>query len=148
MPLFGSSGKPIIAALAYLLLLLAACGLILSRQRVAIVLASGEFHQVAHKGTGTATLCQLRNGARVLRLTDFSTYAADELEVRLIAAADAFENDTVEQTDFISLGALQSVAGDQGYGLPEGADWQKYRAVVIWSRKHRVNFTTAPLKPH
>jgi hypothetical protein len=110
-------------------------------------LCSGRFHQVAHKGTGIATIYQLPDGKRVLSLSKFQTATGPELQVYLIAAADAFENETVETAGFVSLGALESAQGDQTYPLPAGLDLTRYRAVTIWSRKYRVNFTTAPLCP-
>lgn len=110
-------------------------------------LCSGRFHQVAHKGSGIATIYRYPDGKCLLSLSKFQTAAGSELQVCLIAAADAFENETVEAAGFVPLGALQSAEGDQSYPLPVDLDLTKYRAVTIWSRKYHVNFTTAPLCP-
>jgi hypothetical protein len=110
------------------------------------ILASGRFHQVTHKGEGTATVYKMLNGDRVLYLSDFKTGEGQGLEVCLISAPDAFENETVEKSEILSLGALQDIEGNQFYQLPKDADLQKYGAVTVWSTKYRVNFTTAPLK--
>jgi hypothetical protein len=115
-----------------------------SRERI---LAGGGFHQVAHKGEGRAAIYKLLNGERELHLTDFKTEAGQALEVYLISAPDAYENETVERSKIVSLGALKAVEGDQSYILPNDADLSECRAVTIWSSKYRVNFTTAPLKP-
>jgi hypothetical protein len=109
------------------------------------IIASGKFHQVAHIGEGTATIYKLLNGERVLSLTDFRTGEGQNLEVYLISATDAFENDTVEKSAKISLGVLQNVQGEQVFRLSEEVDLNLYKAVTIWSTKYRVNFTTAPL---
>lgn len=128
--------------------LLAATYLVLTgSQGSAVALASGCFHQVAHKGAGEAAVYRLADGKLELRLTRFQTYPGTDLEVRLIAAKDAFENETVENSDFVSLGALTSPRGDQSYSLPDDIDLTRFSAVTIWSRKYRVNFTTAPLRP-
>jgi hypothetical protein len=111
------------------------------------ILASGRFHQVAHKGEGTATIYQMLNGDRELHLSEFKTGEGLGLEVYLINAPDAFENDTVERSESLSLGALRRPEGNQIYRLPGDVDWRSYRAVTIWSTKYRVNFTTAPLRP-
>ncbi len=115
------------------------------RTPVPVLLASGKFHQVAHRGRGRATIYQLPGGKRILSLTDFRTSVGQELQVCLVAAADAFENETVERAGFISLGELQSAEGDQSYDLPVEVDLSIYKAVSIWSARYRVNFTTAPL---
>lgn len=115
------------------------------RRKPSMVLMSGSFHQVAHKGRGKAIITQLSDGSRKLCLKDFSTGAGQELFVYLIAAPDALENETVEKSEFVSLGALQSIEGDQCYPAPSIFDLNRYRAVTIWNRKYRVNYTTAPL---
>jgi hypothetical protein len=111
------------------------------------VLASGRFHQVAHRGSGLATIVQYPNGQRLLNLTGFRTGEGSHLEVCLVAAADAFDNETVEFAGFIPLGNLKTIEGDQSYAVPHSIDLRRYRAVAIWNRKYRVNFMTAPLSP-
>ena len=108
-------------------------------------LASGSFHSVAHKCSGTATLYKLADGNRVLRLTDFETSNGPDVHVYLVAAQDAADNDTVTHSGFIELGSLKGNIGDQNYDLPSDVDLTKYRAVTIWCRRFSVNFGTAPL---
>src|SRR5262245_58431831 len=60
-----------------------------------LIVSQGTFHGVAHAGKGRATIHQLADGSRVLRLTDFETSNGPALHVRLIAASDAKDNDTV-----------------------------------------------------
>jgi hypothetical protein len=138
-------GKRVITIAA---IALALWGLIATRQNSSATIASGEFHQVAHKGAGSASILRLADGVRALRLMGFRTYPASDLEVRLIAAPDAFDNETVEKSDPISLGPLQAADGGHSYILPHNLDLTNYRAVTIWSRKYQVNFTTAPLVLH
>jgi hypothetical protein len=108
-------------------------------------LASGRFHNVAHKGSGMAEILETASGQRVLRLSDFSTAPAPGLCVLLISAPDARENETVKRSQRMRLGPLAACEGDQDYEIPPGADVRRYRAVTIWSEKYGVNFTTAPL---
>ena len=110
------------------------------------VLASGNFHQVAHKGAGLATITRTAAGKHVLRLTNFSTSAAPGLSIVLISAPDAYENTTVLNAQILKVGQLQQAEGDQEYALPDGLDLQLYQAVTIWNPKYQVNFTTAPLR--
>jgi len=142
----GPSAKVIVALILIVPLLMATYGLLADPERELTALASGRFHQVAHKGSGEAIIYRLSSGRLELRLKDFQTYPGVDLEVRLIAAADAFENETVEKSDFISLGALKGT-DKQAYFLPDDIDLTRFGAVTIWSRKYRVNYTTAPLRP-
>jgi hypothetical protein len=108
-------------------------------------LAKGTFHSVAHEGTGDATVYQLADGQRVLRLTNFTTSNGPQLRLYLVAADDATDNDVVKKAGFLDLGALKGNEGDQNYTVPAGADLGKYKAVTVWCARFGVNFTTAPL---
>ncbi len=108
-------------------------------------LVSGNFHGVAHETKGTATVYQLPDGKRALRLTDFQTSNGPDVQVYLVAAADASDNDTVTRSGFVRLGDLKGNIGDQNYDVPDEVDLSKYRAVTIWCRRFGVNFATAPL---
>jgi len=107
--------------------------------------ASGEFHDGAHATRGTATVFQLADGKKTLRLTDFATSNGPDVHVYLVAAGDAKDNDTVTKAGFIDVGSLKGNIGDQNYDLPANADLSKYRAVTIWCKRFSVNFGTAPL---
>jgi len=111
------------------------------------VVASGQFHGVAHETSGLATIHRLPDGRQVLRFTNFATSNGPDVNVYLVAAADARDNATVPSAGFISLGPIKGNVGDQNYDLPEGIDLNKYRAVTIWCRRFAVNFGTAPLAP-
>lgn len=112
-----------------------------------VVLLSGGFHGVAHETTGMATVYQLPDGNRVLRLTDFKTTNGPDLQLYLVAAEDSSDAKTVTRVGFVSLGALKGNEGDQNYDLPADIDLALYRSVTVWCRRFKVNFATAPLKP-
>ena len=108
-------------------------------------LLAGSFHDGAHKGAGAATIHQLADGKRILRLTNFETSNGPDVHVYLVAAGDATDNETVTKAGFIDLGSLKGNIGDQNYDVPADADLTKYRAATIWCRRFGVNFATAPL---
>jgi len=108
-------------------------------------LASGQFHSGAHETKGTATVFQLADGKKTLRLTDFATSNGPDVHVYLVAANDAKDNDAVTKAGFIDIGSLKGNIGDQNYELPANVDLAKYRAVTIWCKRFSVNFGTAPL---
>jgi hypothetical protein len=110
------------------------------------MLSQGNFHGVAHETKGMAALFQLPDGKRVLRFTEFETSNGPDVQVYLVAAADASDNETVTKAGFIHLGALKGTDGDQNYEVPADVDLKTYQAVTIWCRRFGVNFATAPLK--
>jgi hypothetical protein len=114
---------------------------------VARAVAAGQFHSVAHETHGTATIQDLGDGRRVLRLTEFATSNGPDVRVYLVASPDAKDNETVTKAGFVELGKLKGNEGDQNYDVPEDLDLSKYRAVTIWCRRFSVNFATAPLNP-
>jgi hypothetical protein len=108
-------------------------------------LATGQFHNGAHDTKGTATVFQLADGKKTLRLTDFATSKGPDVHVNLVASTDAKDDATVKNAGFIDIGSLKGNIGDQNYDLPAGVDLAKYRAVTIWCKRFSVNFGTAPL---
>ena len=109
------------------------------------VLASGKFHSVAHESSGNASIYQLADGKRILRLTKFATSNGPDVHVYLVAANDATDSETVKKAGFVELGSLKGNIGDQNYELPADLDLSKYRAVTIWCQRFGVNFGTAPI---
>jgi electron transfer DM13 len=110
------------------------------------LLAQGEFHSVAHSTSGTATVHRLKNGSRVLRLTDFETSNGPDVRVYLVAADDASDSAQVTEAGFVELGRMKGNKGNQNYELPSDIDLAHFRAVTIWCKRFSVNFGTAPLK--
>ena len=108
-------------------------------------LLSGHFHGVAHETEGTATIYELSDGSRLLRLTGFTTSNGPDVQVYLVAATDADDSDTVTEAGFVSLGKLKDTKGDQNYELPADIDLERYRSVAIWCARFSVNFGSAPL---
>jgi hypothetical protein len=110
-------------------------------------LVSGQFYSILHPTAGTATIYQIGDRARVLRLTDFSTSNGPDVHVYMVASDDAKDARTVQQSGFIDLGVIKGNVGDQNYTLGGDLDLDKYRAVSISCKRFSVNFGTAPLRP-
>jgi hypothetical protein len=108
-------------------------------------IAEGTFRGVAHQTKGTAAIYKLPDGKQVLRFSGFETSNGPDVQVYLVAAPDAKDNDTVTRAGFIRVADLKGNMGDQNYDLPANVDLNKYRAVTIWCRRFGVNFATAPL---
>jgi hypothetical protein len=108
-------------------------------------LLTGRFHSVSHETHGVATIYRLADGTRVLRFTDFTTSNGPDVQVYLVKANDAKDNETVTKGGYIRLASLKGNVGDQNYELPADIDLAQFHAVTIWCRRFGVNFATAPL---
>lgn len=109
-----------------------------------VALATGAFTSRDHPTSGTATVYELADGARVLRFEDLVTDNGPDLKVYLSTAApDAPATEFDE--DVVDLGVLAGNLGDQNYDVPEGVDLSRYRSVVIWCDRFDVAFGAAPL---
>jgi hypothetical protein len=113
---------------------------------VSVRVSSGEFHAVAHPGTGDAHVYRLEDGSHALRLENLDIFNGPALYVYAVAADDANDSDTVLEAGFLELGPLKGNQGNQTYELPTGFDPVKYRAISIWCERFAVNFATAPLR--
>ena len=114
-------------------------------QSMGMELYSGTFHSNAHETKGVATIYQLHDGRRVLRLMEFSTSNGPDVRVYVVAATDVQDEDAAKRAGIVDLGALKGNIGDQNYDVPAEIDLNKYRAVSIWCRRFSVNFGAAPL---
>jgi hypothetical protein len=110
-----------------------------------VKVAAGSFRSVAHETKGIASIYKLPDGKEVLRFSGFETSNGPDVQVYLVAAADAKDNETVTKAGFIRVADLKGNRGDQNYDLPANVDLSKYRAVTIWCRRFGVNFATASL---
>jgi hypothetical protein len=107
---------------------------------------SGTFYNVAHDGSGSASIVEKPDGSRVLRFTNFSVTNGPVLEVWLSAAAMPKDNAAISNAAYLSLGALKSVTGDQEYAIPANANLSGFQSVTVWCVQFSVNFASAALK--
>jgi len=78
-------------------------------------LESGRFYSILHPTEGTATIFQMGDGTRFLRLASFRTSNGPDVHVYMVAADDAKDVATVQHAGFIDLGVLKGNVGDQNY---------------------------------
>lgn len=111
-----------------------------------VVLQRGEFHTAAHAGKGMATIHELADGSRILRLTDFETSNGPDLRVILVRAESAPDTASVKAAGFTEIAPLKGNKGDQNYELPPDLDLSSPSTICIWCHRFSVNFTSAPLR--
>ena len=102
----------------------------------------GEFVGVndgIHNAEGMAKMIQLDDASMILRLENFKATNGPDLYVYLATDNSA--------SDFVNLGRLKGNIGNQNYDIPEGTDFSKYHAVLIWCQAFSVLFGSAELEP-
>ena len=112
-----------------------------------VALSVGSFEDIdaTHRGSGTATIYELEDGSRVLRLEDFEVTNGPDLHVLLVPHPDPSGRDDV--TGYLDLGELKGNIGSQNYEIPDDVDLSEYGSVVIYCVPFHVLFSTASLTP-
>jgi len=110
-----------------------------------MAVTKGNFKGLAHETKGLASIYQLPDGKRTLRLTEFETSNGPDVHVYLTAAEIDKGNDAIKEAGFIDLGSMKGNKGDQNYDIPANADLNKYKNVTIWCARFGVNFGQAAL---
>jgi hypothetical protein len=109
-------------------------------ERRPVELASGEFSGAdGHSGTGTATVVQRPGGQRLLTFTRFDVDPGPDVDVYLVAG------DGSDVSDRVELGSLKGNVGDQQYEIPDDANLNRYRTVVLWCKPFTVRIAVAQL---
>ena len=109
-----------------------------------MALASGAFVDGEHATSGTASILQLPDGSRYVRLENFSTSDGPELQVWLTdKAAGGSDWGKYDDGIHLSLGELKATDGNQNYPIPADANLNGFTSVVIWCDRFDVAFGTA-----
>lgn len=113
---------------------------------VAMALATGAFVDGEHTTTGTASVLQLADGSRYVRLENFSTSDGPDVHVWL-TDQQAGGDDWGKYDDgrYIPLGELKATDGNQNYLIPADANLAGMRSVVIWCDRFNVAFGSAAI---
>ena len=113
-----------------------------------IVLTDGEFGRVdaVHWAEGTATIYQLPDNSKVLRLENFRSANGPDLRVVLSAGEEPRTREEVARGNLnIELGRLKGNIGNQNYEIPTQIDLSLYNSVVIYCQAFHVVFSTAAI---
>ena len=112
-----------------------------------VELLSGSFvdADAAHRGTGSATIFELDDGSRVLRLEEFEVTNGPDLHVLLVPTGETVDRDLVADVGYEDLGKLKGNVGNQNYVVPDGFDPDGAWTVVIYCEPFHVVFSTAQL---
>jgi hypothetical protein len=117
-------------------------------QNASTPIYTGRFVGEAHKTSGRATIFKQADGARLLRLTDFSTSNGPQLHVLLVdeqnpASSKDFSLTAVKNVD---LGDLKGNQGDQSYQFGGDVNLEEFNTVTIYCERFHANFGSATLQ--
>jgi hypothetical protein len=108
----------------------------------ASVLASGNFEKSEHPTSGAAQIV-MQNGKKYLKFdSSFQSDSGPDLFV-ILHRQDSPKS--YGKADYVSLGRLKKVSGQQMYAIPNGVNIAKFKSVVIWCKKFNATFGFAPL---
>lgn len=100
-----------------------------------------------HQGSGTATVYELADGTRILRLEDLDVTNGPDLHVLLSPVAAPASREQVTAEGYIDLGGLKGNRGSQNYEIPPDFEIGDELSVVIYCQPFHVIFSTATLAP-
>lgn len=105
------------------------------------VARSGQFVAAEHPTEGTARIVT-ENGKRYL-VFDQAFMSDEGPDLFVLLHRDQIPQ-TYDTQNYISLGSLQSVKGEQRYAIPDDVDLANFQSAVIWCRQFNATFGYAP----
>lgn len=103
---------------------------------------TGAFEGVAHPTSGSATIVE-ENGKRYLEFD--AAFRSDSGPDLLVLLHKEAVPQSYSPDQYVSLGFLQSVEGNQRYEIPDDVSIEDFQSAVIWCREFNVTFGFAPL---
>lgn len=101
------------------------------------ILAEGIFKPDAHEVKGSVVLVK-EEGKNIIRFENFETINGPDLHIYLASSLD--------DKDFVDLGAIKATKGNVNYEIPYNVDTNKYNKVLIWCVPFKVLFSYAELE--
>ncbi len=104
--------------------------------------ATGNFIGVEHPAAGRARIVHEGTKRYLVFDKSFRSIAGPDLFVILHRAAIP---KTYMQKDYVLLGKLKSITGEQRYAIPANLDPNAFQSIVIWCRQFSATFGYAKL---
>lgn len=114
-----------------------------------VELARGDFISHEHTTTGSASILELEDGSRILRIEDLNTSNGPDLKVWLTDAPVIEGRDgwfVFDDGNYVDLGRLKGNIGSQNYNIPDDVDIDDFSSISIWCQRFSVSFGAAELK--
>ena len=111
------------------------------------VLGTGEFRDgdPVHRGSGDLRISRNDDGTHRVDLLDMQIVPGPNLFVYLVKEEDPLFPEDVT-ANFLSLGKLMSLTGDQSYPVPSDTDLAAWGSVVVWCDTFKTAFAVATIE--
>lgn len=112
------------------------------------IIMAGDFTVIdtMHRAEGTASIYQIGDAKRALRLEPFTVTSGPDLHVLLSQHPEPRTSAEALLPAVVDLGSLKVLSGAQNYDIPDGVPVSSYNSVVIYSMSLNLVFSTATLE--
>jgi hypothetical protein len=112
------------------------------------IIMAGDFTVIdtMHRAEGTASIYQIGDTKRALRLEPFTVTSGPDLHVLLSQHPEPRTSAEALLPVHVDLGALKVLSGAQNFDIPDGVPISSYNSVVIYSMSLNLVFSTATLE--
>lgn len=117
----------------------------------AISIRQGSFEAAERPTSGKVEVAQAGEISHIVLGADFQSYKGPDLQVVLHQAKDLQSelsppNFPLKESEYVVLGKLKSLNGQQTYRVPAAVNIERYGSVAIWCEKFNATFGTANLR--
>ncbi|MBN1428175.1 MAG: DM13 domain-containing protein [Anaerolineae bacterium] len=112
------------------------------------IIMAGDFTVIdsMHRAEGAASIYQIGEVKRALRLDPFTVTSGPDLYVILSQHPEPRTGADSLQPVHVDLGPLKGLTGAQNYDIPDGTNLKVYKSVVIYSKSLNLVFSSATLE--
>ncbi len=112
------------------------------------VTIAGDFTVIdtMHRAEGTASIYQIGDTKRALRLDPFTVTSGPDLHVLLSQHPEPRTSAEALLPVHVDLGPLEGLSGAQNYDIPDDVNVNSFKSVVIYSISLNLVFSTATLE--
>ncbi|MBN1310418.1 MAG: DM13 domain-containing protein [Anaerolineae bacterium] len=112
------------------------------------IIMAGDFTVIdsMHRADGTASIYQIGDVKRALRLDPFTVTSGPDLHVILSQDSEPRTSAEALLPTHVDLGPLKGLSGAQNYDIPDDVNLKTFKSVVIYSKSLILVFSSATLE--
>lgn len=107
------------------------------------LLKKGNFRSVAHETVGEASIYELADGKKVLRLENLVSSDGPDVKVIITPIKDATEG--WEKSQYFKISDSKATHGNVNYEIPDNIKLEDIQSVVLWCERFNESFGAATL---
>lgn len=107
------------------------------------LLKKGSFRSIAHETTGEASIYELADGKKVLRLENLVSSDGPDVKVVITTIKDATEG--WEKSHYFKISDSKATHGNINYEIPDNINLEDMGSIVLWCERFNESFGAATL---